>query len=279
MRFHFIFKHRTDDVAPRLLSTMGGNLDRVYTVNPKHMRVNYPRHVSENKDPNVHLFDDWSETTVTHVNTRIRLAEILRETVDCLPLGSGDVDTLSYSKIADLDQRFVQILTDYPPFDLSSLPVDATLRRIALQRAIGLISVQARHARFLRPFIQIKNLPQKFDFFRRQCLKAARSVMELASSVLSEAVDTPGSVIFDTQRSRARSTGSKSHQSPYHSGLIINHASNAWYTIFPFQIQRSSHKLLCRSTSISMVLLLTSRNAALYGLRGPCSRSFSEGWS
>lgn len=206
---------------------MGGNIDRVYSVNPKHMRVNYPRHIPEDSDPTVPLCRDWSETTVMHQNVRIRLAEVLRETVDALPLGSGDVDTLPYSKIAALDNQFEQIFTEYPPFDMSNIPSDAAPRRITIQRAIGYLSIQARRARFLRPFIQIRNLPEKFEVFRRKCLNAAQIVMETASSVLSETVDTPGSTASDNQRSHSRGTASKSQRSPYHSGLVINHVRNA----------------------------------------------------
>lgn len=199
---------------------MGGNVDRVYTVNPKHMRVNYP---VQFVDPAVLSGGKWSETTAIHMRVRIRLAEILREVVDALPLGSGDVDTLSYSKIAALDQEFEQIMKEYPPFDMSIIPVDAASRKIVLQRATGLLSVQARRARFLRPFIQIKNMPEKFNTFRRQCLKAAQNVMEMASRLLSETVDIPESAASNTQGLGKRSTESKSHRSPYRSGLIINH--------------------------------------------------------
>lgn len=204
---------------------MGGNFDRVYNVNPKHMRVNHPRHIPECTDHTVPSFDDWPEAVIMHMNVRIRLAEALRETVDALPLGSGDVDTLSYSKIVVLDRHFEQILADYPFFDIKNLSNDADSKRIALQRASGWISIQARRARFLRPFIQIQHVPEKFDRFRRQCFSAAQNVVETASSVLSEAVDTPSSERSEMQDSYRRSAGSTSRRTPYHSGLLINHVS------------------------------------------------------
>lgn len=199
---------------------MGGNLDRVYAVNPRHMRVEYPRSLSKLTDTGVDSFDDWPDSIITHINVRIRLAEVLRETVDALPLGSGDVETLPYSKIAALDKGFERILTDYPPFDTEIAPVDAVSKRVVLQRAVGFLSIQARRARFLRPFLQIKNMPDKFKVFRRQCLSAAQNVVETASRMLSETVATPSSVISEKH---TPSVESKFYRSPYHSGLLINH--------------------------------------------------------
>lgn len=204
---------------------MGGNIDRVYAVNPQHMRVNYPRHISKSTDVDVPSFEDWPEEIISHMNGRIRVAEILRETVDALPLGSGDVETLSYSKVAALDKRFEQLLTEFPLFDVINLPIDATLKKIAIQRATGWLSIQARRARFLRPFIQIKGMPKKFDVFRRQCLDAAQKVMETASSILSQTVDTTGSprAASETQDHRRSRTGPNSRRAPYFGGLVINH--------------------------------------------------------
>lgn len=205
------------------MSSMGGNLDRIYTINPRHMRVDYPRSLSKLKEPGVDSFDDWPDAIIMHMNVRIRLAEVLRETVDALPLGSGDVDTLPYSKIAALDKSFEQILNDYPPFDTDTTSVEAVSKRVVLQRAVGFLSIQARRARFLRPFIQIKDIPDKFKIFRRQCLSAAQNVMETASRMLSETVVTPSSATSETQTSHTPSIGSKFYRAPYHSGLLINH--------------------------------------------------------
>lgn len=216
---------------------MGGSLDRIYSVNPRHMRVDYPRSLSKLTDLGVDSLNDWPEAIIMHMNVRIRLAEVLRETVDALPLGLGDVETLPYSKIAALDKGFEQILNDYPPFDAETAPVDAVSKRVVLQRAVGFLSIQARRARFLRPFIQIKEMPEKFKIFRRQCLSAAQNVMETASRMLSETVATPSSV---TSEKHTPSVESKFYRSPYHSGLLINHVRH----VETFPIVRKSLSFL-----------------------------------
>lgn len=207
---------------------MGGNADRVYSVNPKHMRVNYPHYI-DGSDPTAASYGVWAETAVKNMKLRIHLAELSRDTVDALPLGSGDVDSLSFAKITALDKGYQRILNDLPELDMSMNTVTAedgsASRRIVLQRVIGLLSIHARRARFLRPFIQIRDLPEKFDIFRRRCLDAAQTVVDLASTALSDAVGLPGSAGSDTQTdgNRGVSSGSRGNRSPCQSGLIINH--------------------------------------------------------
>lgn len=201
---------------------MGGNTDRVYTVNPKHMRVNYP-HYHGDSDPVSHSYGALAETAVLHMTVRIRLGELSREMVDALPLGSGEVDTLSFSKVAALDKCFEQILRDIPFLEISSITVDAASRRVAVQRAIGLLSVHSRRARFLRPFIQLSNIPEKFDVFRRHCLNAAQTVVDLASTLLSESISTPGQAESYTQAAHNRSHVSNYDKVLNQSGIIINH--------------------------------------------------------
>lgn len=188
---------------------MGGATDRVYTINPKHMKVNRPQHLAEFEVPGS-PHGPWSSISVIFINARIRIAEISRDTVDSMPLGSGDIDSLSYPQIAALDKKFEQLIADWPvqgcaPATVSSrskpstpltnltLPADTTARRLAVRQLVGLLSLHARRAKLLRPLLQIRDMPRKFEPFRAQCLRSAEDVMGLASSVLSEAVDTPDS--------------------------------------------------------------------------------------
>lgn len=196
---------------------MGGPSGRIYTVNPRHMRVNYPHYITDS-DPMTATYGAWAETALLHMNMRIRLGEICRQVIDALPLGSGDIDNLPYSKIAALDRLFEQLQLDIPTVistaDLDSL--DTTAQTLALQRSIGTLSLNARWARLLRPLLQTNNVPKQFEVFRKRCLNSTETVIDIASTVLSAAVDSPSS----TGASSSRMT---SRRSLYRSGLIINH--------------------------------------------------------
>lgn len=196
---------------------MGGPSGRIYTVNPRHMQVNYPHYIADS-DPMVAMYGAWAETALLHMNMRIRLGEICRQVVDELPLGSGDVDHLPYSKIAALDRLFEQLQLDIPTVvstaEMNSL--DATAQTLAFQRSIGTLSLNARWARLLRPLLQANNLPKQFEVFRKRCLNSTETVIEIASTILSAAVDSPSSTDSGNNRMPSR-------RSPYRSGLVINH--------------------------------------------------------
>ncbi|KKY36954.1 hypothetical protein UCDDA912_g03048 [Diaporthe ampelina] len=200
-----------------LLGAMGGPSGRTYTVNPRHMQVNYPHYITDS-DPMIATYGAWAETALLHMNMRIRLGEICRQVIDALPLGSGDIDSLPYSKIAALDRLFEQLQLDIPTVistaDLDSL--DTTAQTLALQRSVGTLSLNARWARLLRPLLQANNVPRQFEVFRRRCLSSTETVMDIASTILSAAVDSPGSAGASSSRMTSR-------RSLYRSGLIINH--------------------------------------------------------
>lgn len=197
-------------------------MGRIYTINPKHMFVNRPHYIPASDEFTNGL---WSEPAVVHMTLRIRLADICREIADTLPLGSGDLDTIPYSKVAALDRMFEDILTDMPALDWPIYMTSAISRKLATQRAIGTLSVHARRARLLRPLLQVKNLAPNFQVFRRTCFKSVEAVMDIASRLLSQSVDSPASMDlsgFSNLPERAATM----HRSPHRSGLIINHVGS-----------------------------------------------------
>lgn len=199
-------------------------MDRVYSVHPNHMRVNRPRHIP---DSDAFKQDRLSETAVMHMNARIRIAEICREVADTLPLGSGEADILPYPKIAALDRMFEDIIDEWPVLNVDLSTADNDVRKVAIQRLIGLLSIHARRARFLRPLLRVKDLAPMFEGFRKTCLASVETVMETASMVLSQAVDTPKSTNSDGSAKLTTGSTSSTH-TPYRSGLIINHVSNCY---------------------------------------------------
>lgn len=196
---------------------MGGPSGGIYTVNPKHMQVNYPRYMAES-DPMIALYGAWAETALLQMDMRIRLGEVCRQVVDALPLGSGGIDNLPYSRIAALDRLFEQFKLDIPSGlpTADTSPLNTIVQTLAFQRSVGAISLNSRRARLLRPLLQASNLPKQFEVFRKRCLKSTETVIDLASMILSVAVDSPSST--DSENSRMAS-----RRSPYRSGLIINH--------------------------------------------------------
>jgi hypothetical protein len=198
---------------------MGGPSCRIYTAHPRHMRVNYPHYIAD-CDPMIAMYGAWAETALSHMNMRIRLGDVCRQVVDALPLGSGDIDSLPYSKIAALDRLFEHLQLDTRAVsstaEADTSSPDATKQKLALQRSIGTISLNARWARLLRPLLQANNLPKQFEFFRKRCLVSAETVLDVASSILGAAVDSPGSA--DSGSSRTMSG-----RSTYRSGVVINH--------------------------------------------------------
>lgn len=206
-----------------LCGTMGGVMDRVYTINPNQMRVNLPRYMPESDKFANGL---WSEPAVLHMTLRIRIAEVCREIADALPFGSGDLTTLPYSTIAALDRKFEGILADLPALHLSVSPTDDLFKRLAAQRETGSLAVHARRARFLRPLLQVKDLTPRFHFFRRTCFKSVEAVMEIASRLLSQAVDSPAST-------NVNNFSATTNRSPHRSGLIINHVGACYCSCIP----------------------------------------------
>ncbi|ROV95207.1 hypothetical protein VMCG_08564 [Cytospora schulzeri] len=200
-----------------LLSASGGPINKAYTVNPKHMRVNLPTYIP-GSDQLIPLYGAWSEVVVLHMNVRIQVGQVCRQITDALPLGSGGIETLPYSRVAALDSLYEHILINIPSA-FSKLdenyPDDEMARRVALQGSLGRMSLYARRARLLRPLLQANNLPRQFDTLRKTCLDSTEVVMDIASRILSDAVDSPASA--------GSRVATDSRRSPYRGGLLINH--------------------------------------------------------
>lgn len=199
------------------MCTLGGPVDRTYTINPRHMRVNYPTHLPE-FDQLTPTYGKWSEVALEYTKVRIRIGEASREIVDALPLGCGGIESLPYSKAAALDRLFEQILTDISSVSANDYiynSADEIAGRVALQQSLGKLALSARRARLLRPLLQAKNLPRQFDTLRRRCLDSTEVVIDIASAVLRDAGDTPGPT--------GSHVVSKARRGPYRGGLAINH--------------------------------------------------------
>lgn len=181
------------------------------------MCVNRPKHMP-GSDQLIPMYGAWAEMAMQHMTMRIRLGEVCREVADALPIGSGGIETLPYSKVAALDGLYEQILIDMPVMSSNKDEINSEndiVRRIALQRSLGKLSLHARRARLLRPLLRANNLGPQFEVLRKRCLDSTELVMDITSAVLSEAVDPSGSTSSLLTRTTRRS--------PFRSGLVINH--------------------------------------------------------
>lgn len=220
---------------------MGGATGRVYSIHPEHFKVNRPQYTPEldYTDPAWAL---RAETSVMHMQARIRIAETCRNIVDAMPLGAGDVDTLPFPRLAALDKQFAQVLDSFPVLDVPALPGHASSpsrsqRRAALQHTVEILSVHARRAKLLRPLLRVRDLTGRFTGFRDQCLRSAETVLDLASTVLSDTISEASE--------KNGANGLKSQRSPYRSGLVINH------------VRRRAHYLYLYLVLLSFLPLLT----------------------
>lgn len=227
---------------------MGGVMDRIYAINPKHMHVNRPHYIPAPDELTNGL---WSEPAVLHLTLRIRLADICRETADALPLGS-DLVTVPYSKIAALDRLFHDLLVDMPALEAPVPMANHLSKRLATQRAIGILSVHARRARLLRPLLQVKDLAPRFQVFRRTCYQSVEAAIDISSRLLSANLNSlPSPPELATAANR--------------SPLIINHVCIFHIIVHGFYFLCVAYHRLCH-------YLLTIPIAALHGLYRNCYR-------
>ncbi|KAK4149953.1 hypothetical protein C8A00DRAFT_18443, partial [Chaetomidium leptoderma] len=210
-----------------LLGFMGGPTEGTYSVQLRHMSVNYPRNMNDN---DIGTFDDSTNAPVNlstqmSLLQRIRIGEIIRAVLDASHPGGPDVDITDYSQILALDHLFEQAFIDLPPFFQSqgtTLP-PKKLDTLELQRVIIQLGLLSRRARLHRPFLlhQSRYEP-RHQRSREICLQSARAVVALSISILQSSLNLD-------QTTTAASTPTKpgGGLSVHRLGLIINHLSTA----------------------------------------------------
>ncbi|EAQ93103.1 hypothetical protein CHGG_01338 [Chaetomium globosum CBS 148.51] len=183
---------------PRLLGFMGGPLEGIYSVQPKHMAVKYPRNMNDN---DMGMFDINApvnmSTQMSYFIQRIRIGEVVREVLDTSHPGGPDVDITDYDKVRQLDHLFEQAFMDLPPFFQSQRPLPPEKARHARAAARD---PPARPTRPPRPptpgpFLLQQGLHEpRHQRSREICLKSTRAVVSLSISTLQYSLnmDQPG---------------------------------------------------------------------------------------
>ncbi|KAK3361301.1 hypothetical protein B0T24DRAFT_539615, partial [Lasiosphaeria ovina] len=183
-----------------LMGPMGGPSDRIYSINPQHMQVHWPRNVN---DSELATLDDNSSppqtgpppaadppTDVTGLMCRLRLAVISRHIVDAQPLGAGggDVDALPFDRVLALSALFDDALAALPVAAERNTNTGSAVRDPGgWQRGVLHLAIHARRARFLRPFLAqpgIADADPRFMRFRATCLASARAVLGIGAGLL-----------------------------------------------------------------------------------------------
>ncbi|GES61319.1 Zn(II)2Cys6 transcription factor [Aspergillus terreus] len=181
-----------------LLALMGGPQEGVYLMQPKQMRVDYPKNIddeliaTDKTDGGLPLTMPTSASCFIY---RVRFAEICREVIDTIPvvfLESSDqaTQTLDYEVILSLDMKFQLLIHGLPSFfqlDPASVQQSEGICRerpyIAWQRTMLHLSIHGRICRLHRPFHLEGIRNPKYAYSREMCIRSAEIVLNLRRSM------------------------------------------------------------------------------------------------
>ena len=219
-----------------LLSVMGGPLYKSYTVNPLHMRVRYPRNINDSSLQDLTPWpedaaNEWPDTRTepptssTFFLLRLRVAEICYKIVDALqpiaysrPGSAGDgIEQLPDEEIVRIAKLFEDALESFPPSCKMYTPIPTGAPPvIGLQQQITLLHFHARRARVFRPFLRYsttstgdrgetssaypshgsRQRDTRYEEFASLCRDSARTVLTIASSLMSKFTCTDNTAAF-----------------------------------------------------------------------------------
>ncbi|KAI5927229.1 hypothetical protein F4810DRAFT_351389 [Camillea tinctor] len=240
-----------------LLGLMGGPLDGTYTIQPRHMNVKLPRNLNDN---DLDIMDETSSfppsvpTQMSCFLQRIRLAEICRAVVDARAPGAPDVEITDFATVSSLDALFQQALSAFPAFLDPQQPVPrGSPRHLAPQRALISLGFHIRRARLHRPFLLRDTANARFRPSREQCLRSARTVLDIAVGLLDWADRGP---------------------QPYRLGLVISALFMASTILALDPARADTHGELSRACRVLAAVGETSEVAAglVCGLKGVLRR-------
>ncbi|KAL1864072.1 hypothetical protein VTK73DRAFT_6162 [Phialemonium thermophilum] len=184
-----------------MLGFMGGPVDGIYSVHPRHMNVRYPRNLNDN---DIAVCDDATTTPLdvpTQMSSflqRIRLGEIVRTILDARPPGSPEADVLDYAQVLRLDRLFEQAFTDLPPFlrrdadvdvDGASPAASSRMPGVELQRTVIQLGLLSRRTRLHRPFLLQGPDDVRYKKSRDICLQCARAILSISVGILESALN------------------------------------------------------------------------------------------
>lgn len=151
--------------------------------------VNLPRNINDyhlhNYPPDFSL-PSSEPTSMSYLIQRIKLATIVRDFVDAMPLSPASPDLIPYNDFVALDQRFVQFHNDLPFFfqmdeqnARRSKEIYARMPFIELQKYIVCMTSETRRCTLHQPYLVRGFTNTKYSYSRDLCLSSARKVLDV----------------------------------------------------------------------------------------------------
>ncbi|KAF5027044.1 hypothetical protein F66182_852 [Fusarium sp. NRRL 66182] len=175
-----------------MLARFSGLYEGAYLINTKHMTVRKPLNANDEDlmDGKEMVEQPISQpTSMSYFLQRLRLSELVRESIDRTPLSSSTQssaqDSNAYALVLEIDAAVERYLEDLPSFlkadvkDLEKLPPTDARRRpdIAIQRHTMKLLVHGQRCKFHLPYFARGAVEPEYAHSRRVCLDSARRVI------------------------------------------------------------------------------------------------------
>ncbi|KAF2458646.1 hypothetical protein BDY21DRAFT_208118 [Lineolata rhizophorae] len=175
-----------------LLGFMGGPWDMMYAVQPQHMVVNCPRHVTD--EDLIYQGPQFSRPLtepiiMSYFIQRIRLASVCRRAVDILSPGMINPGQVVYSKFAAVDSDIVKFFNELPSHfrvgpEGPSSSEDALLSpQVITQRYFLNFFAHSLRCKLHLPFLIRGSLHQQYQFSRDMSLDSAHATVRLVNQL------------------------------------------------------------------------------------------------
>lgn len=169
------------------LGVTGGPMEGTYSVQPRHIATNFPRHLEEEdiarESPSFER-PLSVPTASSYFIQRIRLAEICRKIIDATPLGTWGSDSTRYEDVMALDLEFEKFKRELPPFFQDTPEALERYRELYRQRPAILVQkhtvnmiYQNRRCRLHQPYLVRGFSDAAYAQSRDVCLQSARAVL------------------------------------------------------------------------------------------------------
>ncbi|KAI9933619.1 hypothetical protein AWENTII_002312 [Aspergillus wentii] len=167
----------------------GGPQEGSYSLQPKHMNVNYPSNVDDEFITEAAVEYNHPLSTPTTMSSfiyRIKMAEICREIVDAMPSILLESQEPEYDLILQLDDKYRTFFKGLPTFfqdDEASISQSKSIYEryphLPLQRITIHFSVHTRICRLHRPYHLEGTTNPKYAYSHQMCIRSAQKVLEL----------------------------------------------------------------------------------------------------
>ncbi|ETN38726.1 uncharacterized protein HMPREF1541_06764 [Cyphellophora europaea CBS 101466] len=178
------------------LGVSGGPQEGTYSVQPRQVATNLPRHIEEAdlEAEDASFERPLSEPTASsYLIQRIRLGQICRKIIDATPLGMLGAESINYDDIVALDQEFETFQRELPLFFQDHIEAHQQCRdlynrrpTVLVQKYIVNMIYQNRRCRLHQPYLVRGFTNSAYAHSRDVCLRSARAVIAIQHQVVKE---------------------------------------------------------------------------------------------